>query len=144
MRTTFIILILICTLILVSCSGKGNGKDGYAISDLYQTENEDILNGPRMAGLLSFCMGEQVYYGTEHKMRVVSDGKYLHPSSYSERRLMKYYRDDIDLSLSLDGLSYANVSKSIEEGDWLYMTYDEESNRFFFHYVDLANLPKDN
>lgn len=44
----------------------------------------------------------------------------------------------------LYNLFWDNVSKSIEEGDWLYMTYDEESNRFFFHYVDLANLPKDN
>ena len=143
MRTTFITLTLVCTMILTSCSGKGNGKDGYTINDLYQTENEDILSGPRMVGLLSFCQGEDVYYGTERNMRVVSDGKHLHPYSYSARHLMEYNRNEIDLSLSLDGLKYANVSKPIEEGDWFYMTYVPADARFYFYYVDLAELPAD-
>ena len=143
MRTTFITLTLICTMALASCSGKGNGKDGYTINDLYQTENKDILNGPRMAGLISFCQGEDVYYGTERNMRVVSDGKYLHPYSYSARHLMEYNRNEIDLSLLLDGLKYANVSKPIEEGDWFYMTYVPADARFYFYYVDLAELPAD-
>lgn len=148
MRTILFTLLMICTLAFSSCSGgKGNGKNGYAISELYDSNNDDILNGQRKDGLLFLCKGEELYYGTESVtdnskriMKVLSDGKNLLPKIDEESEAYYENKKGIDLQLSLDGLSYANVSKAIEEDDWFYMEYHESENRFYFYYVDLDKI----
>ncbi len=147
MKTTIFTLVTICTLALIGCSGKGNGKNGYDISELYNSKNEYVLNGPRKAGLLLLCKGKELYYGTEKRMKVYSDGKHLHPhkidassSMYNnkpEMETMRYNKMEMEINLALDGLSYANISKPIEEDDWFYMEYHESEDRFYFYYVDL-------
>lgn len=147
MRTTIFTLVIICTLALIGCSGKGNGKNGYDISELYNSKNEHVLNGPRKSGLLFLCKGEELYYGTESVtddskriMKVSSDGKHLLPKIDEESEADYENNKGIDLHLSLDGLSYANTSKPIEEDDWFYMEYHESEDRFYFYYVDLDEI----
>ena len=129
-----IITIVFATIILTvitSCSGsKGSGKDGYTISDLYRSQNQELLNF-RKDRLLSYCGKEP--------SRVGFDGKYLIHSSNSVGFGVQGLHD-LPFYLSLTGLSYANVSKSIEEGDWFYMEYHEAEDRFYFYYVDLDKI----
>ena len=133
MRTTLFTLFIICTLAITSCSGgKGNGKNGYDISELYNSNNDDVLNGLHKAGLLFLCKGGY--------MKVSSDGKHLLPKIDEESKANYENKKGINLHLSLDGLSYANVSKPIEEDDWFYMEYHEAEDRFYFYYVDLDKI----
>lgn len=148
MKTFLFTLLMICTLAFTCCpGGKGNGKNGYTISELYNSNNEDVQNDSRKAGVLFLCKGEELYYGTESVtdnskriMKVSSDGKHLLPKIDEESEAYYENKNGTDLYLSLDGLSYANVSKPIEEDDWFYMEYHESENRFYFYYVDLDKI----
>lgn len=141
MKTTIFTLVIICTVALTGCSGgKGNGKNGYDISELYNSKSEYILNGPRKAGLLLLCKGVELYYGKERRMKVCFNGKHLVPHKIEGLSSMRYNKTEMDVTLVLDGLSYANISKPIEEDDWFYMEYHESEDRFYFYYVDLDKI----
>ncbi|MBQ9232211.1 MAG: hypothetical protein IJ190_13685 [Prevotella sp.] len=149
MKTTILALLCAITIVLVGCDKKGDGKQGYTISQLYHTSNQEILEKIRKPALQSFCAEtrtERTFmsmssYTTSHVRvhKAVSDGKHLHSNMYVEDKEGDYWHRSRSFRVDpeLDGLSYANVSKSIEEDDWFYTNYDSEKDRFFFYYIDL-------
>lgn len=115
------------TICIASCSeSKDSGKDGYSVNQLYHSQNEDLLNILRKPDLIRFC--------SEKPHKVGHDGKHLN--------IFCYYDDDAtgNVNFSLDDISYENVSKPVEEGDWFSLRYDQSSDRFYFHYIDLNNF----
>lgn len=154
MKTTTLALLCAITIALVGCSKKGDGKQGYTISQLYHTSNQEILEKIRKPDLQSFCAETKTEYTfnmssfTTSNVRihkVVSDGIHLHSNVYIEDNEGDYWHRSRSFRVDpeLDGLSYANVSKRIEEDDRFYTNYDSEKDRFFFYYIDLNNIKED-
>lgn len=154
MKTTTLVLLCAITIALVGCSKKGDGKQGYTISQLYHTSNQEILEKIRKPALQSFCTETKTEYTfsmssfTTSSVRVhkaVSDGKHLHSNVYIEDNEGNYWNRgrSFRVDLELDDLSYANVSKRIEEDDRFYTKYDSEKDRFFFYYIDLNNIKEE-
>lgn len=148
MKTTTLALLCVISIVLVGCGKKGDGKQGYTISQLYHTSNQEILEKIRKPALQRFCAETKTEYTffsmssyTTSHVRVhkaVSDGKHLHSNLHIKDD--EWSSQSFRVDPELDGLSYANVSKSIEEDDWFYINYDSEKDRFFFYYIDLNNI----
>lgn len=154
MKTTTLALLCAITIVLLGCSRKGDGKQGYTINQLYHTSNQEILEKIRKPALQSFCTETKTEYTfsmssfTTSYIRVhkaVSDGKHLHSNVYIKDEKGDYWHRGRSFGVDpeLDGLSYVNVSKRIEEDDWFYANYDSEKDRFFFYYIDLNNIKED-
>lgn len=136
-----ILISVVIVFALISC--KGNGKDGYDISEIYQSKNPEILaERAFILNLLRHSLFEVETAGSHLRSGVLDNCVNLERSVREEYEGINTGTIYTRGRITLDGLRYADTNREIRRGDIVYLCYNDEKKRFYFSKVDL-NKPFD-
>ena len=128
MKMKYLLLLVTVVLLLLACSNKSsnksNGQMGYTIDQFESVDQQE--NG------LAPILKRLVYrdQGVFRAFRVMN----------TTTRLFGWYDvgyDEVGNLFYMDGLSYANTTKAIEEDDWFFLKYSPEEEKYYIMYIDL-------